>query len=91
MSRAVTRQENVAAGYLKNTNAAQRNSFKKQDPRRTITSDKSTMDTSMMIESSSVITKTDQDGTKHINQYMLLEKLGKYSIKLFLLEEAMEL
>jgi len=40
------------------------------------------MDTSTVLEKTMVTTKVDPDGAKYINQYMLLDKLGKY-FKLF--------
>ncbi len=37
----------------------------------------SSMDTTIILESGLAITRTDVDGHKYINQYMLLDKLGK--------------
>ena len=36
-----------------------------------------TLDTSIIVENASAINRTDVDGNKYINQYMLIKRLGK--------------
>lgn len=38
------------------------------------------LDASTVIENTSAIARKDEDGNKYINQYMLLDKLGRYAI-----------
>lgn len=38
----------------------------------------SILETSIIIENTLAVTRTDCDGNKYLNQYMLLDKLGKY-------------
>ncbi len=69
-------QETVATGYKRYTAAENKKidtSFHSQiDNSRTVS-----MDTTVIIESGLAVTHTDQDGHKYINQYMLLDKLGR--------------